>query len=158
VLFFLTEHRAMKAYWGVEVQVHAFLTSALDGGEWSTSRPRRFTPRERAPGTHGIAGWVGSRRQSERCGEENNSQPLPGLEPSIIQHEDLRTIFISSLGYGLDDRGSRFRFPAGAGNFSLHHRVQNRSGAYPASCPMGTGCSFPGDKAAGAWSRPLTSI
>jgi hypothetical protein len=42
------------------------------------------------------------------------------------------------LGYGLDDRGSRFRFPAGAGNFSLHHRVQNGSGASPASYPMGT--------------------
>jgi hypothetical protein len=28
------------------------------------------------------------------------------------------------LGYGLDGRGSRFRFPVGAGNFSLH-RVQN---------------------------------
>jgi hypothetical protein len=33
-----------------------------------------------------------------------------------------------ALGYGLDDRGSRVRFPAGAGNFSLHHRVQNGSG------------------------------
>jgi hypothetical protein len=33
------------------------------------------------------------------------------------------------LGYGLDDWGSRVRFPAGAGNFSLHHRVQNGSGA-----------------------------
>jgi hypothetical protein len=30
------------------------LTSALDGGEWSASRPGRFTPRERASGTH----WV----------------------------------------------------------------------------------------------------
>jgi hypothetical protein len=27
------------------------------------------------------------------------------------------------LGYGLDDRVSRVRFPAGAGNFSLHHSV-----------------------------------
>jgi hypothetical protein len=46
-----------------------------------------------------------------------------------------------ALGYGLDDRGSRDRFPAGAGNFSLHHRVQNGSGAHPASYPMGTrGC------------------
>jgi hypothetical protein len=42
------------------------------------------------------------------------------------------------LGYGLDDRGSRIRFPAGAGNFSLHHRVQNGSGTHPASYPMGT--------------------
>jgi hypothetical protein len=37
-----------------------------------------------------------------------------------------------ALGYGLDDRCSRVRFPAGAGNFSLYHRVQNGSGAYPA--------------------------
>jgi hypothetical protein len=48
-----------------------------------------------------------------------------------------------ALGYGLDDRGSRVRFPAGAGNFSLHHRVQNGSGAHPASYPMGTRGSFP---------------
>jgi hypothetical protein len=41
-----------------------------------------------------------------------------------------------ALGYGLDDRGSRVRFPAGAGNFSLHHRVQNGSGAHPASYPL----------------------
>jgi hypothetical protein len=40
-------------------------------------------------------------------------------------------------------------FPAGAGNFSLHHRVQNGSGAHPASYPMGTRGSFPGSKAAG---------
>jgi hypothetical protein len=53
-----------------------------------------------------------------------------------------------ALGYGLDDRGSRVRFPAGAGNFSLH-RVQNSSGAHPASYPMGTRGSFPGGNAAG---------
>jgi Na+-transporting methylmalonyl-CoA/oxaloacetate decarboxylase gamma subunit len=63
-----------------------------------------------------------------------------------------------ALGYGLDDRGSRVRFPAGVGNFSLHHRVQNGSGARPASYPMGTRGSFSGGKAAGAWSWPLTSI
>jgi hypothetical protein len=34
-----------------------------------------------------------------------------------------------ALHYGLEDRGSRVRFPARAGNFSLHHRVQNGSGA-----------------------------
>jgi hypothetical protein len=53
-------------------------------------------------------------------------------------------------GYGLDDRGSGVRFSAGTGNFSLHHRVQNDSGAHPASYPMGTGGSFPGGKAVGA--------
>jgi hypothetical protein len=55
-----------------------------------------------------------------------------------------------ALGYGLDDRGSRVRFPAGTGNFSLHHRVQNGSGAHPASYPMGARGSFPESKAAGA--------
>jgi hypothetical protein len=55
-----------------------------------------------------------------------------------------------ALDYGLDDRGSRFRFPAGAGNFSLHNHVQNCSGAHQSSYPMGTRGSFPGGKAAGA--------
>jgi hypothetical protein len=57
---------------------------------------------------------------------------------------------------GLDDRGSRVRFSAGAGNFSPHHRVQNGSGAHPASYQMNTRGSFPGGKAVGAWSWPLT--
>jgi hypothetical protein len=35
-----------------------FLTSALVGGEWSTSRPGRFTPGERAPGTHWRGGTI----------------------------------------------------------------------------------------------------
>jgi hypothetical protein len=35
------------------------LTSVLDGGEWSASRPGPFIPREKAPGTHWIGGWVG---------------------------------------------------------------------------------------------------
>jgi hypothetical protein len=50
----------------------------------------------------------------------------------------------------LDDRGSRVRFPVGA--FSLHHSVQNGSGAHPASYPKDTRGSFPGGKAAGVWS------
>jgi hypothetical protein len=54
------------------------------------------------------------------------------------------------LGYGLDDWGSRVRFPVEAGNFSLHLRFQNGAGAHPASYPMGTRGSFPGDKPAGA--------
>jgi hypothetical protein len=37
---------------------------------------------------------------------------------------------------------------AGAGNFSLHHCVQNSYGAHPASYPMGTRGSYPGVKAA----------
>jgi hypothetical protein len=49
----------MKAYWGVEVKLHSFFDLGTRWGEWSASRPGRFTPRERAPGTHWIGGWVG---------------------------------------------------------------------------------------------------
>jgi hypothetical protein len=55
-----------------------------------------------------------------------------------------------ALGHGMDDRGSGVQFLAGAGNFSLHHRVQNGSGTHSASYPMGTRGSFPEGKAAGA--------
>jgi hypothetical protein len=33
----------MKRYGKVEVQLHAFLTSEVETGEWSVSRPSRFT-------------------------------------------------------------------------------------------------------------------
>jgi hypothetical protein len=37
------------------------LTSALDGGEWSASRPGPFTPVEITPGNHWTGGCVGPR-------------------------------------------------------------------------------------------------
>jgi hypothetical protein len=62
-----------------------------------------------------------------------------------------------ATGYGLDNRMIGVRFQAGSGNHSLRHRVQTSSGAHPTSYPVDTGSSFPGGKAAGEWSRPLTS-
>jgi hypothetical protein len=38
--------------WGSGGIAPPFLTSALDGGEWSASRPCRFTPGERSDGLH----------------------------------------------------------------------------------------------------------
>jgi hypothetical protein len=51
----------MKAYWGLEVQIHTFFDLAVYGGEWSGSRPGHFIPTEKAPGTHWIGGWLGPR-------------------------------------------------------------------------------------------------
>jgi hypothetical protein len=55
------KHYAMKVYGGMEVYIHVFLTLALVGGEWSISRPGRFTPGERALDAHWIGGRVGPR-------------------------------------------------------------------------------------------------
>jgi hypothetical protein len=41
---------------------YCFLTSALEGGEWSASRPgRALPPGKEPPGTHCTGGWVGPR-------------------------------------------------------------------------------------------------
>jgi hypothetical protein len=45
--------------------------------------------------------------------------------------------------------GSRVRFPAGAGNFSLYHRVQNGTGTHPASYPVVPGALSLGVKRPG---------
>jgi len=44
----------------------------------------------------------------------------------------------------LSNTNIRVRVPAGAGNFSLHHRVQTSSEYQPTSYPMGTRRSFRG--------------
>jgi hypothetical protein len=69
----------MKTYGGVDVQIHAFLTSALVEGEWSASRPGLFTPGERATVTHWIWGWVGLTIWLNNM-EKWNFLTLPGLE------------------------------------------------------------------------------
>jgi hypothetical protein len=70
------------------------------------------------------------------------------MNPTVLYMSRDSSIGIA-LGYGADDRGSGVRFPAGAGTFSLHHRVQNCSGAHPASYPMGTRVFFLGIKRPG---------
>jgi hypothetical protein len=39
----------------------SFLTSELNGGEWSAPQPCRFAPEEISPGTRCVGGWVGHR-------------------------------------------------------------------------------------------------
>jgi hypothetical protein len=51
----------MKAYGGVDIEIHVSLTSALVGSEWSASHPGRFNPVERAVLIHFIGGWLGPR-------------------------------------------------------------------------------------------------
>jgi hypothetical protein len=69
----------MKAYGGVDVYIHIFLSLALAGSEWSASRPGRFTSGERAPGTHWIGVWVDHRAGLDDV-EKRKFLPPPGLE------------------------------------------------------------------------------
>jgi hypothetical protein len=52
---------------GVEAYLHAFLTSTLDGGKWSSSRSGRLTQ-----GTLWTGGWVGPRTDLDWVAKRNN--------------------------------------------------------------------------------------
>jgi hypothetical protein len=96
---FLTKDSAMKKNWGVEVKLHAFLTSALGGVEWSVSRPDSFTPRERAPGTHWIGGWVGSRTVLEAVVKRKIASPHRESNPILEPDRPARSPALYRLSY-----------------------------------------------------------
>jgi hypothetical protein len=72
---------------------YSFSTSALDGGEWSASRPgRAFTPGERTPGAHCTGGWVGPRagldseaRGKILCLYRGSNPDRPVVQP-VVRH------------------------------------------------------------------------
>jgi hypothetical protein len=69
----------MKVYGEVDVKISIFLTSALVRGDWSASRPGRFTPGERVPVNHWVGGWVDSRAGLDDL-EKRKFFTLPGLK------------------------------------------------------------------------------
>jgi len=56
----LTKYNAMTTYGGVEVYFHTFLTSILDGGEWSQLHfPAALSPGKETPvSVRYVAGWA----------------------------------------------------------------------------------------------------
>jgi hypothetical protein len=60
-----------------------FLTSALNRGKQSVSRPGRFTPEERALGIHWIGGWVGLRKDLEVMEERKIRAPAGNRTPVV---------------------------------------------------------------------------
>jgi hypothetical protein len=60
---------------------YSFLTSALDGGEWSASRLGRALPPGKGPPVPIVqeAGWAPEPVWTQRF--EEKSLPLPGIEP-----------------------------------------------------------------------------
>jgi hypothetical protein len=75
----------METYWEWMYRSTHSLTSALDGGELSASRPGRLTSKDKAPGTHWIGGWVytragldtvSKREIPSTCRESNPDHPI----------------------------------------------------------------------------------
>jgi hypothetical protein len=95
---------------GEEYSSYSFSTSALDGGEWSASRPgRSFTPGERSPGIHCTEGWVGPRAGLDTevtgkilcpCRESNPDRPV--VQPVVRHYTALANPVPSRLCYCID--------------------------------------------------------
>jgi hypothetical protein len=78
-----TIYHTVKKYEEVKVQLHAFLTLALDGDEWSASPPIHFTPREKDPGTHWTRGRLGSRASMNAVAKREYHCPCPKSNPVV---------------------------------------------------------------------------
>jgi hypothetical protein len=57
----MDQHYAMKMYGGVDINLHIFITLALDGGKWSASHASHLNPWKIVPSTNFIGGWMGLR-------------------------------------------------------------------------------------------------
>jgi hypothetical protein len=79
-LCLINEALCNEDIWGSGGIAPPFLTSVLDGGEWSTSRHRRFTPGEIISRHLLDRRLGGSQNRSGRCDEEKNLS-MPELEP-----------------------------------------------------------------------------
>jgi hypothetical protein len=89
----LTKHHAMKS-----------LTSVLDGGEWSASRPGRFIRKERPPDTHWIGGCVDPRAGLDTVSKRKILSPHRDSSPD----QDIIKTDVREIGWeGVKDRKFR---------------------------------------------------
>jgi hypothetical protein len=142
--------------------------------KWVVSfTPRPLYRREGAPGTHctlWLGGCVGPRAVLDAVVKRKIPSPrresnptTPIVQPVAQRYTDWAITYWIILKYILSkctEARLRARWPEFSSRrerwwdfFSPSHRVETGSGAHPASYPMHTR-----DEAAGAWSRPPTSI
>ena len=78
------------------------MTTALERGKGSTSRPGRFLPPGK-PGTHYTGGWVGPRASLDSCGKSFltgiRSQDRPAPSQSLYRLRYPAHMFSGSLAY-----------------------------------------------------------
>jgi hypothetical protein len=85
---------------GSELQLHSFLTSALDGGEWLTSRSGRFTPGKepRYPVNRRLAGlWVYILELDARSVQRTSTRKYVPSRYCLYRVCSFKTKVISSL-------------------------------------------------------------
>jgi hypothetical protein len=79
--------------------MNIFLTSALDGGEWSASSPCRFISGENAPSTHWIGGLVAPEQVWPIWGRENSWPSRDSSsDPSVVQPVASRYTYYATPG------------------------------------------------------------
>jgi hypothetical protein len=79
---YLIKFYVEKTYGRVKVQLHVFLTSALDGSELLASRSGCFTARGKSP-RYPLDGRLGGpQSRNAICGEKSNSI-FPRIEPRL---------------------------------------------------------------------------
>jgi hypothetical protein len=101
VTFWLIKHYVMKAYGGVYVWIHVFLTSVLVADESLASSPCCFTPGERTPVPMDRR-LSGPQSRSGRCGEVTILDPtgtrISTLVLWILQPVVILTTLLEGLG------------------------------------------------------------
>jgi hypothetical protein len=146
-----TTPRSNMREWRYSSTLVKHQTSALVHDELSAVHSGRYNATERVPGTRWVGGWIkpGSSLDivTRRKILSHAGNRITFVRPVFRHSTDFRVIKCTSLSVLLQTP-----------DFCGGHPVQNGSGAHPASYPMGTRGSFPGGKAAGAWSWPLASI
>jgi len=75
----------IKVYRGLKVQIHSFLSVALDGGAWLVSGPGCFTPGKGALRTHWIEDWE-DHKMYWMIWRRETFLLLPGTKPRYLTY------------------------------------------------------------------------
>jgi hypothetical protein len=115
----------------MEVYIHAFLTLALDGDDWSASSPNRSAARWNLPSSHGVGGRVGPTVCRVALPKRRKVLTLPWIKARLLDCVALSPVTIPSelsrLGWRETQGGTRegeslllWTFGGGGGGGSSH--------------------------------------
>jgi hypothetical protein len=91
----------MKAYGGVDVQIHVLLTLTRVGGEWSASRPCRFIPEERDSAKQLDRSLDGPQCRSRRYGKAKILYPTGSRTPTPLVVHPVAHFTVTDSNYSL---------------------------------------------------------